>query len=517
MRINKPFAIMLIALITFGYVLSIAPVFASDYSVSVSAENTAYQGSRGSAFGVKVKNTGNDAIESADVYIAYIDGKPVTSNSVYQVDENPQVIKFLGVGDERRVSFPISVDRSIEPGMKDVEIIISIDDENIEKEGLLEVIEMTEPISSDSDINTSITIKMVPEQSMRWDVKVINPEQNSSDIDDIKIELIGVATNPEYTEIIEVPNLTTEEYKNSDFFTYTLGSSSTVEINNKPIEPGRSASATFIIATGPDIIKRKYYPVFNVTYETAENDDVTVEIRDPDNNVVEVVPTRFFKEWPRWFLDMLKNTVGFGSYGIAIVILGILLKIILIPLTNIQFKSMKQNAEIQPLIKKINENFPGKENAQKRQEETMKIYKENNINMFAGCLPMLVQLPIIIALYTAISNYAPLNYQGFLWMPSLGIPDPIYIMVILMAGFTWVQQRASQMPGQEQNMAMQIIFPLFLGWIALSFPTGLTVYWVTFTIASVAHQLYFNYKSFGSYFLTVKKSPPNTVDASKGK
>lgn len=516
MKIRKPFAIALIVLIVVGYALSIAPAFASTHNVSVSVDNEAYQGSRGSVFTVKVTNTGNNAIESADVYITTIDGKRVTSNSIYKVDENPQIIKYLDVGKERRVSFPINVDKTIEPGVKDVEIIVSIDGVDIERTGTLEVIEMTTPIYTDSDISTAITIKMTPKQSMKWNVSIINPKQNSYNIDDIKVELVGIATDPEYTEIKEVPTLSGEEFNQSDFFTHTLGSTSIVEITDKSIKPGDSASVSFAIASGPDIIKRTYYPVFNVTYETADNDDVTVEIKDPDNNKVEVVSTRFFKEWPRWFLDMLKNTIGLGSYGIAIVILGILLKIILIPLTNIQFKSMKQNAAIQPLIKKINEKFPGKENAQKRQEETMKIYKEHNVNMFAGCLPMLVQLPIIIALYTAISNYAPLNYQGFLWMPSLGIPDPIYIMVVLMAGFTWVQQRASQMPGQDQNMAMQIIFPLFLGWIALSFPTGLTVYWVTFTIASVAHQVYFNYKSFGSYFLSMKKSPPNTVDASKG-
>ncbi|MEZ4812360.1 MAG: YidC/Oxa1 family membrane protein insertase [Caldisericia bacterium] len=212
---------------------------------------------------------------------------------------------------------------------------------------------------------------------------------------------------------------------------------------------------------------------------------------------------------------MLKSTIGFGSYGIAIIILGILLKIVLVPLTNVQFKSMKQNAEVQPLIKKINEKYPGKENAQKRQEETMKIYKEHNVNLFAGCLPLLVQMPIIIALYTAISNYAPFSFSSFLWMPSLGAPDPFWIMAILMGLTTWFQQRVSQMPGQESNMAMQVIFPLFLAYIAFSFPSALTIYWVTFSIVSIAHQMVFNKKAFGSYILKTTKPAPAVVDSKK--
>ena len=84
-----------------------------------------------------------------------------------------------------------------------------------------------------------------------------------------------------------------------------------------------------------------------------------------------------------------------------------------------------------------------------------------------------------------------------------------------MAASTWFQQKVSQMPGQDSNIAFQIIFPLFLGYIALSFPSALTIYWVTFTLASIAHQMLFNKKSFNSYMLKTSKATPTTIDSKK--
>jgi YidC/Oxa1 family membrane protein insertase len=520
MRVRKPLALAIIMLIVVGYVLSFTSVFAG-YNVSVEAEGTAYQGSSNAVYTVKIKNIGSENIDSAEVYIRAIDGKPVTSNSKYQVSRNPQPITFLGIGVDTKTNFPIGVDRSIEPGSKTVDIEIHIGDTIIKNTGTLDILKSETAISTtDSGINVFVNTKTAPNENTIMTVKIENPKSNSYDISRISVELVGIASDAEYTDVKAIEYITAKDFIESSFFSFTSNDSPSKLYleSSESIAPGKSNSKIiFKLATGQNTEMKTYYPILKVTYLAMDSNPVehTVEIKDPESATILVKSASWFKKPFRWFLDMLKDTVGFGSYGIAIVLLGILLKVVLIPLTNVQFKSMKKNAEVQPLIKVINEKYPGKENAQKKQEETMKVYKEHNVNLFAGCLPMLVQLPIIIALYTAISNYAPLNFASFLWMPSLGIPDPAFVMPVLMAASTWFQQKVSQMPGQDSNIAFQIIFPLFLGYIALSFPSALTIYWVTFTLASIAHQMLFNKKSFNSYMLKTSKAAPATIDSKK--
>lgn len=124
-----------------------------------------------------------------------------------------------------------------------------------------------------------------------------------------------------------------------------------------------------------------------------------------------------------WFADLL-----WGEYGLAILAVTIIIRLIILPLTLKQYKSSKRMQEIQPELKKIKEKY--KDDAKKRQEETMKLFQKEGVNPLAGCLPLVVQMPILIALYNAIMRNQHIGEHSFLWM-RLGTKDPYYILPAL--------------------------------------------------------------------------------------
>ncbi len=173
-----------------------------------------------------------------------------------------------------------------------------------------------------------------------------------------------------------------------------------------------------------------------------------------------------------------------GSYGIAIIVLTLAIKLITFPLNLMQIRSSKAMRDVQPLMEEAKRRY-GKDK-ERLTQETMRIYKENGINPAAGCLPMLIQMPIWFGLYGALlhlSQTAPEFQQGFLWLPSLAHPDPYYILVILTVVTQFVVQRMMTMPSndpQQQTMNRVMMFmPLTFGFVATSVPSGLALYWVT--------------------------------------
>ena len=178
------------------------------------------------------------------------------------------------------------------------------------------------------------------------------------------------------------------------------------------------------------------------------------------------------------FTDM----VGFPSYGVAIIIITVIIKAILAPLTVKQIKSMKAMQELQPRMKELQEK-----------------YKEMGVNPLAGCLPLLVQMPFLIAIFYALQGY-PYNpeFEHFLWLPSLGEADPYYILPVLSALSTWIMSRQTGMGASgaaaQQQKIMQIFMPLFIGYISLNFPSGLVIYWIVSNVFQLVQQ-HFIYKS----------------------
>ena len=195
-------------------------------------------------------------------------------------------------------------------------------------------------------------------------------------------------------------------------------------------------------------------------------------------------------------IQWLSNIFG-HNYGWGIVVFTIIIRIIILPLMFYQMKSMRKTQEIQPKLIALQKKYPGKdpESIQKLNEEQQKLYAEAGINPMAGCLPLLVQMPILLALYQAIWRSPILKNGDFLWM-HLGDKDPYYIMPILAALFTFLTSKLSIMSQPKVEGASNIMnnmtlyfMPIMTGFIAINLPSALSLYWVVTNAFSVAQTL----------------------------
>ncbi len=187
-----------------------------------------------------------------------------------------------------------------------------------------------------------------------------------------------------------------------------------------------------------------------------------------------------------FFYDLTKSA-GYPSYGIAIILLTFIIKMIMYPLTVKQVKSMKAMQDLQPKMKEIQEKY--KSNPEKLQKEMGALYKDAGVNPLSGCLPLLVQMPFLIAIFFAIRDFAyDEQFQSFLWMSNLAQPDPTYVLPVLSAATTWFQSKQTMTDNSQQNKMMLIFMPLFIGYISLTFPGGLVLYWVFSNLIQITQQ-----------------------------
>ena len=200
----------------------------------------------------------------------------------------------------------------------------------------------------------------------------------------------------------------------------------------------------------------------------------------------------FMQSLVMYSFDFTK-AIGIPSYGIAIILLTIVIKAILSPLTVIQIKSMRGMQALQPKIKELQNKY--KNDPKKLQEEMGRLYKELGINPLSGCLPLIVQMPFLIAIFYALRDFPyEAGYENFLWLPSLSVPDHLYILPILSALSTYImsKQSGSSATGAAagQQRIMQIFMPLFIGYISLNFASGLVIYWVVSNIFQMIQQFF---------------------------
>lgn len=189
-----------------------------------------------------------------------------------------------------------------------------------------------------------------------------------------------------------------------------------------------------------------------------------------------------------WFFQ-LSEMLGFESYGIAIILMTIVIKMALYPLTVKQVVSMKAMQELQPEMKKLQEKYKNK--PQEMQQKLAALYKEKGVNPLAGCLPLLAQMPILIGIFYAIRDYDyGMVAPSFLWLQNLSDTDPYYILPILSALTTFIQQKQTMTQAADNpQMKMMLFFmPLFIGWISMTFPSGLVLYWVVSNIMQILQQ-----------------------------
>ena len=205
--------------------------------------------------------------------------------------------------------------------------------------------------------------------------------------------------------------------------------------------------------------------------------------------------------------DFLRNYIG--SFGIIILILVILVKLVISPLTYKSYVSMAKMRLIKPQVDELNKKYPKKEDAMKKQQATMELYKKAGINPMGGCIPMLIQMPIIMGLFALLRN--PMQYitddsmifafhESFAWIADLSQPDrwilPIIAGVATFISFSMTQALSggtdanNQMAGSMKMM--KYIFPVMILWMARSFPSGLALYWAVSQIMQIGFNIHLN-------------------------
>ncbi|MBF1202772.1 MAG: membrane protein insertase YidC [Fusobacterium periodonticum] len=192
----------------------------------------------------------------------------------------------------------------------------------------------------------------------------------------------------------------------------------------------------------------------------------------------------------RQFLTFLLNTTDkyVGNFGVSIIIVTILIKIMLLPLTLKQDKSMKEMKKLQPELEKIKEKYAN--DKQMLNIKTMELYKEHKVNPLGGCLPLLLQLPILFALFGVLRNGIIPKDSSFLWL-KLSVPDPFYVLPVLNGAVSFFQQKLMGSADSNPQMKnMMYVFPIMMIMFSLKMPSGLQLYWLTSSILAVVQQYF---------------------------
>jgi YidC/Oxa1 family membrane protein insertase len=252
---------------------------------------------------------------------------------------------------------------------------------------------------------------------------------------------------------------------------------------------------TFHIYTGPK--ERKLLRSYGYRFDTVMSGRI-------------LRPLVIFLEW------MIKGFYGFtNSYGLAIILMTIVIKIILYPLTRKSFQSMRKMSSLQPKINEIREKY--KNDQQQMNKATQALYKKEGVNPMGGCLPMILQLPIFYALYTVLSSMIELRNQSFLWIKDLTMPDTvatvkmaipllgyriggqgftdINVLPFVMTATTLLQSKlTSGDSSQQQAKMMTYMFPIVFFFIFWNMPSGLVLYWTIQNILTIGQQYLIDYR-----------------------
>lgn len=192
-----------------------------------------------------------------------------------------------------------------------------------------------------------------------------------------------------------------------------------------------------------------------------------------------------------------------GSYGLDIIMLTVLIKLLMSPLTQKSYVSMKQMQKLQPQMEKLKERYS--DDKEKLNKEIMELYRRNGVNPLGGCLPMVLQFPVFIGLYNSLSTPIELRHAPFLWIRDLSRPDwqslpftlgawhlGIPILTILMGASMFLQQWMTPTAGDPNQRKMMMLMPLMFTFMFVSFPAGLTVYWLVNNLLTIGQQYWIN-------------------------
>ncbi len=190
-----------------------------------------------------------------------------------------------------------------------------------------------------------------------------------------------------------------------------------------------------------------------------------------------------------WLLTFFYSV--FKNYGVAIILLTVVVRIVLYPFTYKSMKSMKEMQKIQPLMVELREKY--KNDKEKLNQEVMRLYQTHKINPLGGCLPLLLQLPVFIALYKALYVAIELRHSPFIfWIKDLSEMDPYYITPIVMGASYFLQQKLTPTSMDPAQQKIMLLMPIIFTVIFLNLPAGLVLYFFVSNLLSIAQQLYMN-------------------------
>ena len=226
--------------------------------------------------------------------------------------------------------------------------------------------------------------------------------------------------------------------------------------------------------------------------------------------------------WFEWFMRPIFDLLMFlfrtlGNFGVAIICLTLIVRLILFPIAQKQFQSMAAMRKLQPKMKAIQERW--KEDKPRQQQEILKLYQEENVNPAAGCLPILIQIPIFYALYKVLLVSVEMRHQPFiLWIKDLSAPDPltpvnlfgmlqftppaflaIGVLPILVGATQWLSMKLNPQPMDPVQAQVFAIMPWVLVFVMAPFAAGLQLYWMTNNILTIAQQWWL-YRKYGLHF-----------------
>ncbi len=269
------------------------------------------------------------------------------------------------------------------------------------------------------------------------------------------------------------------------------------------LEPNQGVRRTLAIYAGPKLMD-----------ELAGVDKIVGQ----QTRLDESVDLGWFAVLCKPMLYLLKLFHGWvGNWGIAIILLTIVVKLLTLYWTQKSMRSMKAMSKLKPEMDKIKEKYP--DDKQRQNQEMMNLYKAQNISPFGGCLPLLLQMPIWFALYRTLAQAADLYQAPFVgWLDNLTAPDPYYIVPIILTALMFVQAKISPASvDSQQQKIMQWMMPIMMGFFSLLFPAGLGVYMITNTVLGMAHQVYMNKTDPSAKPAAVAPSPPPTTPSAPSK
>ncbi len=203
-----------------------------------------------------------------------------------------------------------------------------------------------------------------------------------------------------------------------------------------------------------------------------------------------------FGSWLKWLAMPLLVCLKFlysyvQNYGIAIIILTILIKILFWPLGNKSYKSMKEMQKLQPKMQALREKY--KDDKARLSQETMALYKAYKVNPMGGCLPMVIQIPVFFGLYKALLYAIELRHSPFFWwIQDLSEKDPYYVTPLIMGATMFIQQKMTPVSGDPTQAKIMLWMPVVFTFMFLNFPSGLVIYWLFNNLLSIGQQYYIN-------------------------